>query len=275
MRVLISADMEGATGVTFPDDVEPDSPRWEYYRVLFADDVNAAVAGFFDAGADEVLVNEAHSSQRNLLLDRLDDRATLLIGRHKPLSMMQGVDLGHEAVAFVGYHAGAGTQGVLAHTYLGNTITGVWLNDVPCSEGYMNAQLAAEFGATIVLVTGDDRAVEDAKSYAPHAQRVAVKTCIDRYSAICLPPSKTTALIRSAAAAALDPLPPIEKPTGPFRYVVEFDATHPVNLVTGIPGVRPIAERRVAFELPTMLEAIRCFRAVTQIAGASVEKTYG
>jgi len=275
MKVLISADMEGATGVTFPDDVEPDSPRWEYYRVLFADDVNAAIAGFFDGGADEVLVNDAHSSQRNLLLDRLDERATLLIGRHKPLSMMQGIDLQHDAVAFIGYHAGAGTQGVLSHTYLGNTITGVWLNDVACSEGYMNATLAAEFGTSVVLVTGDDRACDDAKSYAPNAQHVAVKTCIDRYSAICLPPSKTSALIRSAAAAGLDPLPAVEKPAGPFRYVVEFDATHPVNMVTGIPGVRQIAERQVAFELPTMLEAIRCFRAVTQIASGSVEKSYG
>jgi D-amino peptidase len=275
MRVLTSADMEGATGVTFPDDCEPGSPRWEYYRVLFAGDVNAAIDGFFDAGADEVLVNEAHSSQRNLLLDRLDDRAALLIGRHKPLAMMEGIDQGFDAVAFVGYHGGAGTRGVLAHTYLGNTITGVWLNAAPCSEGYMNATLAASYRVPVVLVTGDDRTCEDAKSYAPTAQHVAVKTCIDRYSAICRPPSKTAALIRSAATAALDPLPAVDAPPGPFRYVVEFDATSPIPMVTGIPGVRQVAERQVEFELPTMREAIRCFRAVTQIASGSVEKTYG
>jgi D-amino peptidase len=46
-------------------------------------------------------------------------------------------------------------------------------------------------------------------------------------------------------------------------------------MVTGIPGVRQIAERQVTFELPTMREAIRCFRVVTQIASASIEKTYG
>jgi D-amino peptidase len=61
MRVLISADMESATGVSFPDDVEPDSRRWDYNRLLFAGDVNAAIGAFFDAGAAEVLVNEAHS----------------------------------------------------------------------------------------------------------------------------------------------------------------------------------------------------------------------
>ncbi|MGW2993489.1 M55 family metallopeptidase, partial [Streptomyces sp. NPDC001193] len=30
-------------------------------------------------------------------------------------------------IAFVGYHTGAGSEGVLAHTYLANSITGVWL----------------------------------------------------------------------------------------------------------------------------------------------------
>jgi D-amino peptidase len=33
--------------------------------------------------------------------------------------------------------------------------------------------------------------------------------------------------------------------------------------------------RTVAFTLPTMAEAIRCFRAVTVLAAASVEPTYG
>ena len=51
MRVLISADMEGVTGVTFPDDVEPGNPRWQYHRQFFTSDVNAAIEGFFDAGA--------------------------------------------------------------------------------------------------------------------------------------------------------------------------------------------------------------------------------
>ncbi len=69
MRVLISADMEGVTGVTFPDDCEPGNPRWQHHRAMMTGDVNAAVAGFFEAGATEVLVNDSHSNQRNLLLD--------------------------------------------------------------------------------------------------------------------------------------------------------------------------------------------------------------
>jgi D-amino peptidase len=275
MRVLISADMEGITGVTFPDDVTPGHPRWQYHRQFFNSDVNAAIEGFFDAGASEVLVNEAHADKRNLLLDGIDERASVLIGTHKPWSMMEGIDRGYDAVAFVGYHAGAGQQGVLSHTYLPNMITGVWLNGAPCSEGYMNAALAHEFAVPVVLVTGDDCAVTDAKSYAPSAQLVAVKECVDRYTAICLPPARSASLIRSAAAAALDPLPPVTPLDPPYRYEVEFDATHPVAMTTAIPEVAQVDTRRVAFELPTMKQAIRCFRAVTALADGSMEQTYG
>jgi D-amino peptidase len=267
--------MEGITGVTFPDDVEPGSPRWSYHRTMFTGDVNAAIDGFFTAGATEVLVNEAHADKRNLLLDAIDPRASVLIGTHKPWSMMEGIDRGYDAVAFVGYHAGAGQQGVLSHTYLPNMITGVWLNGEPCSEGYMNAALAREFGVPVVLVTGDDCAVEDAKGYAPDAKLVAVKECVDRYTAICLPPQRTAELISTAAAAALDPLPTVPPIQGPFRYEVEFDATHPVVMTTAIPDVEQIGPRRVAFELPTMQLAIRCFRAVTALADGSMEKSYG
>ncbi len=60
MHVLIPADMEGVTGVTWPEDVEPGKARWDYFRQMLTGDVNAAIAGFFGAGATEVTVNEAH-----------------------------------------------------------------------------------------------------------------------------------------------------------------------------------------------------------------------
>src|ERR1700716_4323561 len=167
MRIMISADMEGATGVTWSDDVAPGTEQWQRFRRMFTGDVNAAVAGLFDGGATDVLVNEAHSSQRNLLLEGLDGRARMLPGRQKPLSMMQGIDSGVDGVVFLGYHAGAGADGVLAHTYLPNSITGVWLDGMPASEGRLNATLAGEYGVPVLLVTGDDRTCEDASSYAP------------------------------------------------------------------------------------------------------------
>jgi D-amino peptidase len=275
VKVLISADMEGVTGVTCPDDCEPGHPRWEQCRRLFTGDVNAAVAGFADAGADEVLVNEAHADMRNLLLAELDPRATLLIGTHKPLGMMQGIDRAPDLVAFVGYHTGAGEPGVLAHTYLPNSITAVLVNGETASEGRMNALLAAEYGVPVALVTGDDLTCVDAATYAPTAVGVAVKTCIDRYSAICLPPAVSAERITQGARDAIGRSHPTPTTSGPYTYDITFDATHLAALVTCVPGVEQVGALTVRFTLPTMYEAIRCFRGVTRVAGTGIEPVYG
>jgi D-amino peptidase len=277
MRILISADMEGVTGVTCSEDVEVGSPRWDYFRALLTADVNAAVAGFAEGGADEIVVNEAHASKRNLLLGQLDDRALALVGNHKPFGMMEGIQDRPDAVAFVGYHTGAGRQGVLSHTYISTSIVDVRVNGRPASEGAMNAILAAEFGVPVVLVTGDDLCCEDAAEWAPDAQRVAVKTCVDRYTARCLAPAKTAAMIRAAAGRAVTDAWPAtpEPPAGPFRYEVEFDAVQQAAAVTAIPCVEQTSERQVAFTLPTMAEAIRCFKAVTVLATNATDPRYG
>lgn len=276
MRVLVSADMEGATGVTWPEDVRPGAPQWERCRRLFTGDVNAVVTGYFDGGVEDVLVNEAHASMRNLLLEELDPRARLLAGRHKPLGMMEGVQDGVELVAFVGYHAGAGEEGVLSHTVLASEITGVWLNGEPASEGRMNAALAGELGARVVLVSGDDRACADADTYAPAARKVAVKQAVDRYSAILLPPRRTAAMLREAAAASVEAGGsdgPVATP--PYSYEIEFLGTSSAAAATAIPGVEQVGPRRVRFTLDRMRDAYRCFRALAVLGWAAREDRYG
>jgi D-amino peptidase len=277
VKILISADMEGATGVTCPADVLPGGPQWERQRPVFTGDVNAAIAGLFDGGASEVLVNEAHWTMRNLLLERLDERASMLTGRHKELSMMEGVQHGDvDGVVFLGYHTGAGAEGVLAHTYLANTVTGVWLDGRRAGEGLLNAALAAEYGTPVIMVTGDDKTVEDARSYASGAVGVAVKDHVSRYAAVCRPPARTAADIRRGAERAMAGAGRREASVnGPHVFAVEFDAEHLAGAVTVVPGVSRIGERRISFTGGTMYEGIRCFKAVTTVAAAAVEEEYG
>ncbi|MCX4806736.1 M55 family metallopeptidase [Streptomyces sp. NPDC058682] len=277
MKILISADMEGATGVTWPADVLPGTPQWERCRAMFTSDVNAAVLGFYDGGADQVLINEAHWTMRNLLLEKLDARAEMITGRHKTLSMVEGVQHGDvDGVAFVGYHTGAGSEGVLAHTYLANSITGVWVNGTRASEGLLNAHVVAEYGVPVILVTGDDLTCVDAAGYAPGAATVAVKDHVSRYAAVCRTPARTAADIRAAAkeATALavrhDPVR-----GGPFTVELEFDAAHLAMSATVVPGVERSGERKVAYTSETMYEGIRAFKAVTTVVSAAVEEQYG
>lgn len=275
MRIMISADMEGATGVTWNDDVQPGTEQWQRFRRMFTRDVNASVAGLFEGGATDVLVNEAHSSQRNLLLENLNPRAAMLTGRHKPLSMMQGIDSGVDGVVFLGYHAAAGAEGVLAHTYLPNSITGVWLDGVHASEGRLNAALAAEHGVPVLVVTGDDKTCEDANSYVPAARTVAVKNYVSRYAAICLPPVRTAKMIQSASSEAMSAAGRGEGAVRPHRIEVEFDASHLADAAAVIPTVSLVDVRRVGFDAPSMTEAMKAFKVVTAIAAGAVEGSYG
>ena len=265
--------MEGATGVTYSRDVEPRGEEWHRFRKLLTADVNAVARGLLDRGVEDVLVNEAHSTMRNVVLEDLDERVRLLTGRHKPLGMMEGVETA-DGVVFLGYHAGAGERGVLSHTYLGSSILGVWLDGVPASEGYLNAQLAAEYGVPVVMVTGDDLACADSLTYAPDAERVAVKEYVSRYAAICLTPAVTTRLQREAAQRAASQFGRTAPAAEPHEVTVEFDAVQLADAVTLIPTVEQVSERRVVFRAPTMTSAMKTFKVVSAIAASACEQVY-
>lgn len=277
MRIVISADMEGATGVTWPADCEPGTEQWQRCRAMFTSDVNGAIAGFFDGGAEAVLVNEAHATMRNLLLEQLDERATMLTGRHKDLTMVEGIQYGDVAgLAFVGYHCGAGSDGVLAHTYLPNSITGVWVDGAPASEGHLNALVAAEYGVPVTLVTGDDKACADAASYAPGATTVVVKEHVSRYAAVCRPPARTYGEIRAAAkAAAAAAMRHAPRQAGPFQVEIEFDAAQLALSACLVPTVERVGERRVRYPSPSAYQLIRTFKVVTTVVANAVEQHYG
>ena len=273
---MISADMEGATGVTWTADVEVGTEQWQRFRKMFTGDVNACVAGLFAGGATGVLVNEAHSSQRNILLEDLDTRARMLTGRHKPLSMMQGIDSGVDGVVFLGYHAAAGLEGVLSHTYLPNQITGVFLDGVRASEGRLNSALAAEYGVPVLLVTGDDLTCVDAGEYDPNARTVAVKECVSRYAAICTPPAETAKMIEAAAQESMVRAGRFDAGSvSEHRIEVEFDAAHLAAAAAVVPTVEQLDVRRVGFDAVSMTAAMKAFKVVTAIASGAVEGSYG
>ena len=62
ISVYISADMEGVAAISATDD--------PLGRRLMTAEVNAAVAGAFDAGATRVVVNDAHGGHNNLIPTR-------------------------------------------------------------------------------------------------------------------------------------------------------------------------------------------------------------
>ena len=114
VKVYISADMEGVSGVVDAGDVQPGGIDYERGRWLMTEDVNAAIRGVrLAAGADvAVTVNDAHGPMRNILPQQLDPAARLVRGRPKLMGMLEGLDSSFDAMVCVGYHARAGAFGV-------------------------------------------------------------------------------------------------------------------------------------------------------------------
>ena len=268
MRVYISADMEGATGVTHPEDVIPGRAQYERFRGFLTDDVNAAITGAAEAGATEFLVNEAHDGMRNLLLEHLDGLAETIVGQRKPLSMMQGFE-GADVVFFVGYHARAGIGGVLSHTFNSPTVvTHVDLNGEPCSEARMNAVLAGTRGIPVGLVTGDDLACEEARSFYTGVRTARVKTAVDRYTARCLSPDASRRLIREAARDAVSGMEELGPyaPEPPYTFTVEFATASAAASVLYFPGLELTDDRRVSWTHDDYETAFKMFVGVMRLA---------
>lgn len=275
MRALISADMEGATGVTAPDDCIPGRAGYARFQSVFTGDVNAVALGFFDGGVDEVVVTEAHGGMRHLLIENLDPRISMISGKNRDFAMLEGIQDRPELVAFVGYHSAAGTNGVLSHTFAGSQINRVTLNDRLMSEGYLNALLLAEYGSRLAVVSGDDVTCADAADYAPDCHPVAVKTAVDRYTARCLAPETTSRMLREAAVASVSDATTPPLPQAPFECRVTFTVTNCAMAAALIPGVDRVDDRTVRFAFDTVAETYRCFHVVITMASVASEPVYG
>lgn len=274
MKLYISADMEGATGVTGTDDVMSDKPAYERFRKLLTKDVNAAIEGAIQGGADKIVVNEAHADKKNILIEELYEDAEMISGPTRFLGMMEGIDETFDAAFFIGYHSRAGTQaGVLNHTISGRQIYNIRLNGDLIGEFGLNALVAGHFGVPIVLVTGDDKVCKEAKDFLGNLETVQVKVGIDRFVAKCLPPIKTSKMITESARKALENLSNFKpiKVDGPIKIEIEFMTTAMAASLTMLPNVTREGPREISFTSGNMVEANKLIMASIYLANRATQ----
>src|SRR6266550_6951139 len=234
--------MEGISGLTDPEDVLPEGADYDRGRVFMTSDANGAILGAFDAGADEVVVNDSHWTARNLLLENLDPRAKLIKGFHKPMCMVQGLDETFDAAVFVGYHSCAGTEeGVLNHTLLGKEVHNLLLNGEPIGETRLNSLMAGHYGVPVAFVAGDTAVCLEAKAVLGESlPTFAVKDGIDMFCASCLHPKVTQQSIRDGVAAALRDIASREpyRIEPPYTFALEWNSTTIASTCEYFPGIK-------------------------------------
>jgi D-amino peptidase len=252
-RIFIISDAEGVAGVCRQDQTDPTNVEM---RALLAGEVNAAVEGFLAGGADEVIVWDGHGTANNLSALTIHPKAKLLMGA---LPATMTLDRRYTAVAFVGQHSMANVRsGIMAHSYSSLGIQNMLLNGKPVGETETRTALAGAFGTPVILLTGDQAAVDEMRAIQPATELAVVKEGVGRYTCLTLSGPAARDLIRESARKAMAKISTI-KPyliTGPVSIQIEHTTRSSLKMDAGYAaGAQVIDDRTIKFTGKDFLEA--------------------
>ncbi len=272
MKVFLSSDMEGTAGVVDWQQCVGDGPEAEAGRKLLLAEVNAAIEGAIAGGATQVVVNDSHSTMRNLPADKLAGQASYLSGSHKPLYMMQGLDDSFDAVMFVSYHGSVGAPAGLSHTYNPRAVVEARIDGAVTGEAGINALVAAHYGVPVVLVTGDRCACEETAALIPGVHQAVVKEHVSRLAAHSMHPELACELIReraraAVAAAATAAGPPLD----PGVLEVSVRTTDIAEAASWVRGVDQTGPRELRIHGENRLATYRAFCAAILLTRSVAE----
>ncbi|MFE1627598.1 M55 family metallopeptidase [Brevibacillus reuszeri] len=259
MKLFISADLEGVAGIVNWSEADIESPFSKYFTEQMTKEVNAACEAAIAAGAEDILIKDAHSTARNLDPSKLPEQVKILRGwTRDPYSMMAGLDGSFDGVFFIGYHSAAGANGnPLAHT-MNMQNEYVKLNGEIASEMLINAYTAASMGVPVLLATGDKMICEDALKINPHIKTVPVSEGIGNAS-ISIHPQVALKKIKEQVQAALsDDLGKykIELPES-FHVEIAFREHYLARRGSFYPGAKQTGAKTVEYETNDYNEVLR------------------
>lgn len=277
MKIYMSVDMEGATGIVRSEQVRSSNVEYGYGRAMQTHDLLAAIEGAFDGGAEEIIVNDAHDRMINLSPEDIpgsEGRLRIISGSPKKLGMMEGIK-GCRGAFFLCYHAMAGTEkAVLDHTISARAVYKTVLNGVEVGEIGLNAGVCGYLGIPVAFVTGDEATEREAKTLlGGDLITCGVKSGISHAAACCLPPEATFPMIRERASNAVRRIiqgkaPIMDTGDGSFRLDITFHYTSQADCAE-VPGTTRLDGRTIRIEGRGMDDMRRWAGSLISLGGAA------
>ena len=240
MKVFISADMEGITGIPSAPMTHACDRDYGRARELMTGDVNAAIEGALAAGASEICVRDAHDSATNLLVEQVASPAAVIQGWHGVPRMMEGIDGTFDAAVLIGYHARAMTPtGTVSHT-MTPQIRGLWYNGVEMGEYGVSAAHAGHYDVPVVFLSGDDAACCQAQELLGRGLGTAVvKTAYGRDAAKLVAVEDARGRIRQGVAQSLERVASVSpfRPDAPIEVKLELQTAGQADAACLVPTV--------------------------------------
>ena len=271
-KIFISADLEGVVGAVTSEQLGPNGFEYNRFREFMTAEVNAAINAARAAGATEILIADSHGNGQNLLIEKLPKDVKLIRSWPRPLGMMEGIDSSFDGVIFTGYHASTDNmEGVRAHTFSSASFTSIKVNGKVMTEGSWNAAVAGEFGVPVIMVAGDDTAVNEVKALIGNAEGAIVKESISFHSAKSLHPEAAYDLITEKTSYAVKNIKKYKpyKIKGPVTVSVSFKNYQPSQILAYLPMFIRTDSHTIEFKAKNMVEASHIMRVVTGYKGGS------
>lgn len=259
MKIYISADIEGVTGVTHWDETEKNKADHESFAHQMSLEVNAACRAANDLGAKEILVRDAHDSGRNINHNLLPKNTKLIRGwSGGSYSMVEALDSSFHALMYIGYHSAANTNtNPLAHT-MNSSLDYVKLNGEYVDEFLINSYIAAYLDVPVIFLSGDSGLCKNVNRINEHIVTVPVKDGIGN-STINIHPELALDLIEKGVKEALNkdlskykiPLPKT------FELEVKYRDHTTAYKLSNYPGAKLIEPKVIRFSNDDYMEIIR------------------
>lgn len=264
MKLYISSDMEGSTGVVSAEQVDHRTQHYKFGCEMQLHDLKAVVKAAFHWGVESIVVNDAHWTMTNLSCFDCGFPAEveLISGTPKILGMVEGV-ADADVAFFLGYHAMPGTEkAVLDHAYSSLVVFDLEVNGHRMGETGLNALLCGALGVPVALVSGDLALCREAESIlGPELVTCQLKDGTGRFSAKTLTPGLTAALLADGCKKALDKAAAGKVPSllmdAPYIMRLTCHSTAQADAASLVPGTDRISGRTLSVTTEDIFELRR------------------
>lgn len=265
MKIFISADIEGITGVTSWEETQYNGHGYEQACAQMTRETSAACIAAQSLGY-HVVVKDGHGDANNIDINGLPKGVELIRGwRCSPAGMMGGLDNSFDGAIYIGYHAPEGSdESPLAHTVEHEWFNWIKINDKLASEFTLNVLWAASFGVPSIFISGDRGICSSAKEYCNDIVAVATKECTGN-STWNFHPEDTTEAIYEGVVKALMTDHEILNLESVYKMDICFKEHHRARGASWYPGAEQINATTVSYTAKDPVEMITAKMFMTEI----------
>jgi D-amino peptidase len=260
MKIYISADIEGITGIVHWNETEKSKSDSQQFCEQMTKEIKAACDAAINVGAKEIWVKDAHDTGRNILAEELPQMIKLVRGwSEHPLLMVQELDKSFNALIMIGYHSfGSSSDNPLSHTLNPYELNYIKLNEKLASEFLIYSYAAATLDVPVIFVSGDEGICKEAKVLNKNIKTVAVNKGVGN-SVISIHPKIAVKKIKAGVKSALKGdinqckilLPEY------FKVELSFKKHWKAFKTSFYPGMKQISSTNVVFETDDYFEVLR------------------